>query len=129
MLFSILNSKHDGKILCHIQHVVQGWVDVGCICVFAADLIMRGIFTGKLFQDASSRPMNRKPINDDNRTTTDHCEVLTETTPFHNSMVSVYSLMVCILMTVSDFATRDMTAHQWSGVARPAIVFYYSEAA
>jgi hypothetical protein len=102
-------------------------VDVGCISVFAADLIMRGIFTGKLFQDASSRPMNRK-LDNDNRTA-DHCEELTETTPFHNSMVSVYSLMVCILMTVSDFATRDMTAHQWSGIARPAIVFYYSEAA
>jgi hypothetical protein len=133
------------------------WVDVGCVAFFAADAVVRAAFTLGLpwglqarleallgpSRHPSSPAAQQQPAGTSTREPLvatkpkshgaargrwDRALAAAAKHPFHDSPASARLLLVACLACLVDLGTRRWTGRQWSGLLRPACLFYYSEA-
>jgi len=125
------------------------WVDLACVAFFLADACLRAAFTIGLpwGLQASLDPTGpglwrALRGNGGARTAVpaatahtrargrwDRALAAATAHPFHDSPRSAKVHALACGLTALDVATRGLTGRQWSGLLRPACLFYYSEAA
>jgi len=122
----------------------QPLLDALCLCIFAVDALLRCAFTVGL--PCAARSPNRAPSlrtlpsSSSSSSSSSTSSVIPlrlqswrraviKPAPFHDSPMAARAFGFCCLCTFLDLASRPWTGRQWSGCLRPAVLFYYSEAA